>query len=335
MTRIAWLLIGVWAALALARSALQVTNGLSAEYFTNERFAGTPAVATIDPVVSTEQIDAAWVGDPPPTFSARWLGHVTIGRPGLYTFATRSDDGSRLWIDDRLVVDNSGEHVPLTRAARIQLDAGAHRVWIEYEQDGGGYEMALLWAPGDGAPVAVPSWMLSPQRLPLWKIRVARGLDWLRSAVLALALACVLWIALRSARSIAGGVRRVPRAAALAFFVAIAVLETWPLARHPARLSRNDNGDTILNEWVLAWVAHQAPRAPLHVYDANIFYPERNTLAYSESMIVQSGTPSSSMFAEPTRNRATSSIGFCVAERPMRTRSSPTSACSRSIDSAR
>src|SRR6185436_12288104 len=66
------------------------------------------------------------------------------------------------------------------------------------------------------------------------------------------------------------------------------VIETWPLASSPAHLSRNDNGDAMLNEWTIAWVAHQAPRDPRHLFDANIFYPERDTLAYSESMIVQS-----------------------------------------------
>jgi hypothetical protein len=38
--------------------------------------------------------------------------------------------------------------------------------------------------------------------------------------------------------------------------------------------------------WVLAWVAHQLPNAPAHIFDANIFYPERNTLAYSETLLV-------------------------------------------------
>ena len=43
----------------------------------------------------------------------------------------------------------------------------------------------------------------------------------------------------------------------------------------------------MLNEWAVAWVAHQLPRAPLELFDANIFYPERNTLAFSEHMFVQ------------------------------------------------
>jgi hypothetical protein len=80
---------------------------------------------------------------------------------------------------------------------------------------------------------------------------------------------------------------RAPRFVALAAFVLLAVIHTWPLARNPAHLSRNDNGDTLLNTWAIAWVAHQLPRDPGHLFDANIFYPERRTLAYSEAMIVQ------------------------------------------------
>jgi len=59
-------------------------------------------------------------------------------------------------------------------------------------------------------------------------------------------------------------------------------------ASDPAHLSRNENGDTLLNTWIVAWVIHQAPRAPLQLFNANIFYPEPNTLAYSEALLVQS-----------------------------------------------
>src|SRR5262249_37173913 len=44
--------------------------------------------------------------------------------------------------------------------------------------------------------------------------------------------------------------------------------------------------DPLLNAWALAWVAHQLPIAPAHVFDGNVFYPERHTLAYSETMLV-------------------------------------------------
>jgi hypothetical protein len=66
----------------------------------------------------------------------------------------------------------------------------------------------------------------------------------------------------------------------------LAIVHTWPLATSPGTLSRNDNGDTQLNEWIMAWVAHQLPRAPARLFNANIFYPARDTLAFSEPLIV-------------------------------------------------
>jgi len=73
----------------------------------------------------------------------------------------------------------------------------------------------------------------------------------------------------------------------LALFAVLACVHTWPLATAPGTWCRNDTGDPILNEWTLAWVAHQIVTDPLHLFDANIFYPERNTLAYSEHMLPQ------------------------------------------------
>src|SRR5262245_51852787 len=66
----------------------------------------------------------------------------------------------------------------------------------------------------------------------------------------------------------------------------LAILHTWPLATAPGTLSRNDNGDAQLNEWIMAWMAHELPRAPARLFNANIFYPSRDALAFSEPLIV-------------------------------------------------
>ena len=68
--------------------------------------------------------------------------------------------------------------------------------------------------------------------------------------------------------------------------VAFAIVHTWPLATAPAFYSRNDNGDAQLNEWILAWVEHTLPTDPLHLFQANIFYPAKDALAFSEPLIV-------------------------------------------------
>ncbi|HEV8345476.1 MAG TPA: glycosyltransferase family 39 protein [Vicinamibacterales bacterium] len=74
-------------------------------------------------------------------------------------------------------------------------------------------------------------------------------------------------------------------AAMLLVFTALTAVMTYPQAFH-LRDRVHDDGDPLLNAWALAWVAHQLPRAPAHLVDANIFYPERRTLAYSETLFV-------------------------------------------------
>jgi hypothetical protein len=79
----------------------------------------------------------------------------------------------------------------------------------------------------------------------------------------------------------------VQRLATLGLFVLLAVAHTWPLAQRPDVHSRVDNGDYCLNVWAVDWVARTLPTDPVHLFDANIFYPARLTLAYSEPLILQ------------------------------------------------
>jgi hypothetical protein len=63
----------------------------------------------------------------------------------------------------------------------------------------------------------------------------------------------------------------------------LTIAMTWPLAPQIGRLGRIDNGDGQLSIWNVAWVARTLVVDPLHVFDANIFYPHKNTLAFSEA----------------------------------------------------
>ena len=71
--------------------------------------------------------------------------------------------------------------------------------------------------------------------------------------------------------------------AALLFFVAVTSWLTWPLtSRLTTGLSASP--DALLNYWALAWNFHILPQAPLAYFDANIFAPRPDTLAYSEHL---------------------------------------------------
>lgn len=81
--------------------------------------------------------------------------------------------------------------------------------------------------------------------------------------------------------------RRLAQLGLLALFAALATLHTWPMPGDPAHLTRLDNNDTAFNTWVLAWVAHRIATDPLRLFEAPIFFPARDALAFSEHMLVQ------------------------------------------------
>ena len=61
-----------------------------------------------------------------------------IEHTGKYTFYTKSDDGSRLWIDDQKLVDNWGLHGAREKGGSIELRAGWHDFKaIHFENKGG------------------------------------------------------------------------------------------------------------------------------------------------------------------------------------------------------
>src|SRR5262249_2119095 len=76
--------------------------------------------------------------------------------------------------------------------------------------------------------------------------------------------------------------------AVIVLFWGLTFVMTYPQIRMLDRGVRLDIGDPLLSTWRLSWVAHQLPRDPRHLFDANIFYPENNTLSYSDTMLVPS-----------------------------------------------
>ncbi|MBN1126310.1 MAG: lamin tail domain-containing protein [Sedimentisphaerales bacterium] len=70
-------------------------------------------------------------------FGFRFTGYVSVPADGEYTFYTSSDDGSRLWIDTTLVVDNDGLHGAQEVGGSITLTAGAHPITVTMFEKGG------------------------------------------------------------------------------------------------------------------------------------------------------------------------------------------------------
>ena len=109
-------------------------------------------------------IDFDWRDDAPDPdlpedgFSVRWRGKLRIDEPGRYTFYLNSDDGSRLYVDKALVVDNWSPHGELERQGSIDLRAGDVPIRVEYFDNIGTALVQLAWStPTRGKHVIPPS----------------------------------------------------------------------------------------------------------------------------------------------------------------------------------
>jgi len=80
------------------------------------------------------------------------------------------------------------------------------------------------------------------------------------------------------------GVRLLRELAAFGIFLLLSIALTWPLAIR-LNTSTSDLGDPLLNTWILDWDLYSITNAPSHLYDADIFYPSKYPLAYSENML--------------------------------------------------
>lgn len=125
-------------------------NGLKAEWFGNENLEGAPAVTRQD-----REINFFWAqgnpvsGLPVEHISARWTGELIAPADGEYALAVRGDDGYRLFINGKKVIDNwrvARDHES-TRNCTVELKAGQPaKLKLEYFQHERNAEVALLWA---------------------------------------------------------------------------------------------------------------------------------------------------------------------------------------------
>ncbi len=104
----------------------------------------TPNIDKLMPVVDWSSADDFGLES---NFVTHVLGNLDAPQTGSYTFRLTSDDGSRLWIDDQLVVDHDGLHGPEPKDATVDLTAGTHALRIEHFERDGGQQLTLAWKP--------------------------------------------------------------------------------------------------------------------------------------------------------------------------------------------
>ena len=95
------------------------------------------------------QFSLEGVEHPEYDFALKLTGSIEIAEEGDYTFYTFSNDGSKLFIENKLVVDNDEEHVATEKSGKVHLSSGLHKIEVTYFQSGGGSKLEVLYkGPG-------------------------------------------------------------------------------------------------------------------------------------------------------------------------------------------
>ena len=138
----------------------RITSGLEYEYYEGpwERL---PDFTTIKPVKTGVVADF----DLSPRsqdehFAFRYRGFIRLPQDGVYSFHTASDDGSRLYIGDTLVVDNDELHGMVEKSGQIALAAGLHSITVTYFNCTGGRELKVSYSGPGGDKQSIPAALL-------------------------------------------------------------------------------------------------------------------------------------------------------------------------------
>ena len=142
--------------------------GLLGQYFANSALTGTPALKRVDAQVNFDYGDAAPApGLPADQFSVRWSGTVQAPATGKFTFITETDDGVRLWVDGRLLINNWTDHGPTEdKSPEFMMEDGKrYDIVMEFYESGGGAVAKLLWSGPSTLKQPIPSFRLAPKEV--------------------------------------------------------------------------------------------------------------------------------------------------------------------------
>lgn len=157
---------GVVTATFLESQVVGHGTGLTGVYYSNQlkTFNSPPALTRVDPTVNFAG-GSAW----PPTgvtttdFTVRWTGDVQAQFSETYTFYTTTDDGVRLYVNGRLLINQWIDQGPTEWSGTIALTAGQrYSVQMDFYQNQGGSEARLWWGSPSTAKAIIPQSQLYP-----------------------------------------------------------------------------------------------------------------------------------------------------------------------------
>ncbi len=143
-------------------------TGWNANFYNNTTLSGAPARTQIDSSITNGNNGSWGTGSPDPlipanNFTARWTGQVMPQYSQIYYFVVNADDGSRLWVNNQLVIDKWSGGANADQTGAIDLQAGVkYDIRLECNELTGFAKTQLSWYSSDQAKQIIPKERLFP-----------------------------------------------------------------------------------------------------------------------------------------------------------------------------
>lgn len=137
-------------------------NGIKYSYYEGENWYYVPDFKALKPIKSgtAPEFRLFHVEHRDNDFAIKYEAYFEVKEKGKYKFYINSDDGSILWVNDKQVVNNDGDHGTKERADDVELEPGFHKITVGYFNAGGGAWLDVFYkGPG------IPKQIMSPEVL--------------------------------------------------------------------------------------------------------------------------------------------------------------------------
>jgi hypothetical protein len=220
--------------------------------------------------------------DPVRKWTVRWTGALRVPESGYYRLWATGRGAVEVDVDGRGALRGEGD--PLVAGAGAALTRGEHHIAVTLRRVGPGPRLRLGWTRPDGVDEIIPPRYLGAER-PRWWWRLTDALALAFAAGIAGLAWALPWDRPRPLPVARPATGREIGWSLLGHALMVAAM-SWPLVTDLAGSGVMDRPDGRLNAWILAWDVHALLHHPSRLFQAPIFHPLPDALAFSENLLL-------------------------------------------------
>lgn len=160
----------------IAAAVNPLERGLRVLFFQDAAWTDPPVFEAVERRIMLDRVPRVLLNQTT-DYGVQWVGYLLVPESGEYEFTLVSDDGSSLFLDQELLIDNGGFHGKQERSGRRYLARGSHAIHLNYMQGQGMAIFRAFWTPPGGAPRSLSEAILTRAPVSWPQYWVGRGIE--------------------------------------------------------------------------------------------------------------------------------------------------------------